>query len=132
MQVLTAGVVLLAVLLLLRSPGDPSRPPVGIRNYANFVRQNVPPERLQQWASNVVQTAEGTNNATFFDVPVPPEFNWRIPPPCAPWRARLSKPDGTNGPTVVELISIGGFGSYGLVIGPREYVDSYELSAARQ
>jgi hypothetical protein len=127
-QIFAAGLVLVAVLFLARSPEDRSRPPLGLRSFAKFVRECVPPVRLQKWASNVVAQADQATNPAPIEVPVPPEFNWRIPAPCLPWRARILKPMGTNGPSVIELQSFSPGGGYGIVIGPPWFLDAYERS----
>ncbi len=116
LQIIVAGAVLLAIVLAVRSPQDSAHPPSGIKSFAKFVRKCVPPERLQEWASNVVAQADQPTNTAPIDVEVPLDLKWRIPPPSLPWKARILKPSGINGPSIVELFSFSPAASCGLLL----------------
>jgi hypothetical protein len=77
-------------------------------------------DEWRSWAAQMTEHAK--TNST----PVPradwPEFVRRTTPDYRAWRVQL-QPADTNTPSLVILVSLGGFESIGLIIGPPSYVE---------
>lgn len=124
LQILGAAIVLIAVVLWTAPRRSHTSMPPTLRGVADLVKISVDPLLLQTWASNVVagnEIVSGSPNA------LPPFIRW-IPAPCSPWTAQIHESSELKGLKTVELHSIGGFGSYGIVIAPQWWLDTYELS----
>jgi hypothetical protein len=85
---------------------------------ANQVRNAATAQQWQAWAVQVLERSK-TNS-----VPPPrsewPAFVGRLSPPCSDWELWI----GRNGSTSnIALVSVGGFGSFGVDIGPATFVE---------
>ena len=73
---------------------------------------------LQTWATNLLTRYE-TNATAAVSQEIPlselPAVLSSVRAPCASWRARIEQEGGYS---VVHLFSVGGFGGYGLTVGP--------------
>ena len=102
---------LFAVLFLCAGCNDTKRLVSQVKNAA-------PALQWQAWAVQVLERAK-TNSS-----PVPrsewPAFIASITPPCTEWQLFT----GRNGSTSnISLVSLGGFGSFGIDIGPASFVE---------
>lgn len=123
-QVLAALMGFAVIILLTSPPRARQTPPSALVPLAKFIAERVDPIQLQNWASNVVATRSRDDDLL---VNIPPSIRL-FPAPFSPWTGRIAWPASTNLPTLVECVSVGGFGGYGLIIGPQWWSDSYERS----
>jgi hypothetical protein len=86
---------------------------------------------LQRWATNLVARYEtnvvGTTNDEIPATELPAALR-SVRAPCSPWHARIER---ENGYGVVHLTSVGGFGGYGLTIGPPQMEMTTDKYCAR-
>ena len=87
-----------------------ARVPVRLKSLAKYYRDSIGPERLRTVASNIL-IESSTNLGQSNGRPVRD-----FPAPANPWIVRVS----SN--SIVQLVSLGGFASYSLTIGPEGYV----------
>lgn len=124
LQILAALILFSIAVQFVSSPRIERGPPSALAPFAKYVADRVDPAQLQTWASNVVAT-HSREGDPLIEVP------WQIaqiPAPCTSWTGTILWPEDTNAPVRLRFVSVGGFGSYGIIVGPQWWLDTYERS----
>jgi len=121
-QVLLAAAAWVGIVTLTARRPWSDQPPGDLKALAGWVERSVDVAALRYWADDVLSA-----RATGTEIPSLPRFLMELPAPCAPW-SLWPETDAETRPDLVELLSLGGFGSYALVIGPPHWTDDWDRS----